>query len=253
MSIATNFPGNFVSTFDQISNTARLPNSGAPSAPHTSNDQIAEWNARLYSPAVNRRQPQQPQRQQVTSAFQTPPNSAQGPTGVFGANRSRSQKTTSHPHFHRVHDADESSENNTRVSAGGGLPPFRPDMSVSNLSSTSHSPSTNSMNPTSGNSNTNTAPAPSVPNVALPLSSLSDNNGLSLDMLNSPVSIDLGVMDPFSTLFPYGNPPLGGEPLGAHIAHGHNAPSGLTPVPVGSAGGGGGGGGYMPSALSVLL
>src|SRR5258708_3685736 len=103
------------------------------------------------------------------------------------------------------------------------------------------------------NSNTNTAPAPSVPNVALPLSSLSDNNGLSLDMLNSPVSIDLGVMDPFSTLFPYGNPPLGGEPLGAHIAHGHNAPSGLTPVPVGSAGGGGGGGGYMASAFSVLF
>ena len=257
-SAAASFPVNFVPTFDQISNTARLPNTSASSVPQMGNDQITAWNSRLYATALNQRQQQQqqqPQHQQGASSFQTPPNSSQGPTGVFGANQSRGQKGASAPHFQRVFDADESFEKSSRVGVAGGLHPFRPEMSIS-MSTGANGAPINTLNVPNNNPNTNTAvaaatAAPSVSNATLPLDGLNVNSVSSVGMLTSPVSMNLGGADPFSVLFPsYGNVPSGGETWGADMVHGHGIQSGSA-VPVG--GGGGGGGGYMPSALMSMF
>jgi len=253
-SAAANFPVNFVPTFDQISNTARLPNTGASSVPQMGNDQITAWNTRLYATALNQRQQQQqpPQHQQSASSFQTPPNSSQGPTGVFGANQSRGQKGAPSPHFQRVFDADESFERSSRIGAAGGLHPFHPDIS---MSTGANGASIHTLNLLNNIPNTNTSvaaatAAPSVSNVTLPLDDLNVNSVSSVGMLTSPVSINLGGGDPFSVLFPYGNAPSGGDSWGADLVHGHGMQSGSA-VPVG--GGGGGGGGYMPSALMSMF
>ncbi|KAF8328665.1 uncharacterized protein EI90DRAFT_3017532 [Cantharellus anzutake] len=278
---AASFPANFVPTFDQISNTARFPNLGlataTPATPHTDAEQVAAWNPQFYASALGQpqhQQHQQPQQQQQwTSAFQTPPNSSQGPTGPFGQN----QEVLYRPQLHRSFNGDEHLEK-----SGFQVHPFRSEPGPPSSFNSPVASDAGAINVSGGNGsansghgNPNAAPnsmmktSTSVPNLTL---SLSAGVGTPAShMMSSSHLLNLGdasandadgggtsvMSDLFGGAATYGGTPSAwgaGLPVGP-AAHGPatgalcgGGAMSMAPIPVG-----GGGGGQMSYAVMSMF